>query len=263
MRIVLGLTAAAVLTTLLSSAVSHAASDRSDLYPIVGAPVGTPYPAEYTEIARDPNDIPAEPAPDGATITITADEVRAFIAPKNNADAWEGGGNDEGFVYFAFGGGQTDVQEPLVPGPFIRLLEGNTATIRLVNLGDITHSIDFHAVVGEKGGASTLLIPGGEEVEFTFKAEDPGLYVYHCVGAGTPYGIAHHMNNGMVGLILVEPRPGSDPNNKFLNIIENATEHYVMQFDVYQTKRVAASRILTKTRCWHLRAHRLPFITAA
>ena len=74
-------------------------------------------------------------------------------------------------------------------------------------------------------------------MSFTFTSDDPGLYVYHCVGAGTPEGIAHHMNNGMVGLILVEPK--KNKGKEFRKLIKDATEHYVVQFDVSREDGVA------------------------
>ena len=44
----------------------------------------------------------------------------------------------------------------------------------------------------------------GHESQFTFKALNQGLYVYHCATA--PVGM--HVANGMYGLILVEPPGG-------------------------------------------------------
>ena len=46
---------------------------------------------------------------------------------------------------------------------------------------------------------ATMAAPG-ESKGFTFKALNPGLYVYHCA---TPM-VAQHIANGMYGLILVE-----------------------------------------------------------
>ena len=48
----------------------------------------------------------------------------------------------------------------------------------------------------------------------------PGLYVYHCA---TPM-VAHHIANGMYGLILVEPEGGLPPVDR---------EFYVMQGEIY------------------------------
>ena len=56
--------------------------------------------------------------------------------------------------------------------------------------------------------------------QFTFKALNQGLYVYHCATA--PVGM--HVANGMYGLILVEPPEGLPPVDK---------EFYVMQGDFY------------------------------
>ena len=55
---------------------------------------------------------------------------------------------------------------------------------------------------------------------FKFKALIPGLYVYHCA---TPM-VAHHIANGMYGLILVEPEGGLPPVDR---------EFYVMQGEIY------------------------------
>ncbi len=60
----------------------------------------------------------------------------------------------------------------------------------------------------------------GHQTQFTFKAINPGLYVYHCATA--PVG--EHVANGMYGLILVEPPGGLSPVDR---------EYYVMQSDFY------------------------------
>lgn len=204
------------------------AEHYDDMYPLVGGPVGTPYPYPV-DIARDPNDVPPAPLPDGATVEITASEVVTYLAPKDHAADWAGDGSDVKFRFFALGGGQTEITEPKVPGPFIRVKEGNTVTVRLINNGTETHSIDLHAVLGKKGGAAALRAEAGETKEFTFVAGNPGIYVYHCVGSGTPHGIAHHENNGMFGLILVEPKGGGS----WRSIKNNAKEFYVFEQDIY------------------------------
>jgi nitrite reductase (NO-forming) len=82
------------------------------------------------------------------------------------------------------------------------------------------HSVDFHAVTGPGGGAVATQTKPGEETTFTFKAINPGLYVYHCA---TPM-VAHHIANGMYGLILVEPEGGLPPVDR---------EFYVMQGELH------------------------------
>ena len=118
------------------------------------------------------------------------------------------------FGYWTFNG--------KVPGPFLRVRVGDTVDVRLKNSSDsaMVHSVDFHAATGPGGGAAATQTNPGEENSVKFKALIPGLYVYHCA---TPM-VAHHIANGMYGLILVEPEEGLPPVDR---------EFYVMQGEVY------------------------------
>ncbi|MGB7189892.1 MAG: plastocyanin/azurin family copper-binding protein [Acidobacteriaceae bacterium] len=111
-----------------------------------------------------------------------------------------------------------------VPGPFIRVRQGDTVVITLNNDKSdmLVHSIDLHAALGPGGGAVLSQVPPGQSKTFSFQATIPGLYVYHC---GTPM-VAEHMANGMYGLILVEPAGG-------LPHVDH--EYYVMQGEMYTT----------------------------
>lgn len=113
-----------------------------------------------------------------------------------------------------------------VPGPFLRVRQGDTVTIDLANSPDATHihSIDLHAVTGPGGGAAVTQVAPGQSKSFTFQALKPGLYVYHCA---TPM-VAHHITNGMYGLILVEPEGG---------LPEVDREFYIMQGELYTAQR--------------------------
>lgn len=123
---------------------------------------------------------------------------------------------DDGVAYtfWTFGG--------TVPGPMIRVLQGDTVELTLKNASEskVTHSIDLHAVTGPGGGAKVTQIPPGGQATFRFQALNPGVYVYHCA---TPM-VAHHIASGMYGLIVVEP-PGGLP------AVDR--EFYVMQGDFY------------------------------
>ena len=70
-----------------------------------------------------------------------------------------------------------------MPGNFIRVREGDLVELHAQEqraAAPIPHNIDLHAVTGPGGGAeATLTMPGGES-KFTFRALNPGLYVYHC-----------------------------------------------------------------------------------
>ena len=118
------------------------------------------------------------------------------------------------FGYWTFNG--------KVPGPMLRVRVGDTVEVHLKNADNsaMVHSVDFHAATGPGGGAVSTQTNPGDTKSFKFKALTPGLYVYHCA---TPM-VAHHIANGMYGLILVEPEEG-------LPKVDH--EFYVMQGEIY------------------------------
>jgi len=157
------------------------------------------------DIARNPNDVPKTVvyAEDGVVeISLTTKEVIAEMADGTTINYWTFDGT--------------------VPGPFIRVQEGDT--VRLTIHNDETslhpHNVDFHAVTGPGGGAAATIVAPGETKTFTFKAMNAGLFIYHCA-FGNP-GL--HMTHGMYGLILVEPKGGLPPVDK---------EFYVVQGEFY------------------------------
>jgi len=118
------------------------------------------------------------------------------------------------YTFWTYGG--------TVPGSFIRIREGDDVEFHLKNhpSSKMPHNIDLHAVTGQGGGAAASFTSPGHESVFSFKAINPGLYVYHCATA--PVGM--HIANGMYGLILVEPKKGLPKVDR---------EYYVMQGDFY------------------------------
>ena len=113
-----------------------------------------------------------------------------------------------------------------VPGPFIRIQHNDVVEFFLSNhpSNKLPHNIDLHAVTGPGGGAESSMTAPGHTSQFTFRALNPGLYIYHCATA--PVGM--HIANGMYGLILVEPREGLPPVDK---------EFYIMQSEFYTTEK--------------------------
>jgi nitrite reductase (NO-forming) len=118
------------------------------------------------------------------------------------------------YVFWTFGGD--------VPGSFIRIREGDEVEFHLNNHQDnkMPHNIDLHAVTGPGGGATSSFTAPGHSSQFSFRALNPGLFIYHCATA--PVGM--HVANGMYGLILVEPKEGLPPVDH---------EYYVMQGEFY------------------------------
>lgn len=129
------------------------------------------------------------------------------------------------YPYWTFNGG--------VPGPFIRARVGDVLEMNYTNKDSsgMGHNIDLHAVTGPGGGAPCLFAEQDETKTGMFKLLAPGLFIYHCAAAPVP----QHIQNGMFGLILVEPEEGLPAVDR---------EFYVMQHEIYATESEEDSSIL-------------------
>jgi nitrite reductase (NO-forming) len=160
-----------------------------------------------SDIARNPTDIPKTVTYGAGNIVETHTTTKEVIGEMADGVT---------FNYWTFDG--------TVPGPFLRVRVGDT--VRLTIHNDPTslhsHNIDLHAVTGPGGGGAATIVAPGESKTITFKALNPGLFVYHCAYPNA----ALHMAHGMYGLILVEPKEGLPPVDK---------EFYIMQGEFYSS----------------------------
>ncbi len=201
---------AAILTSsFLQACDKHAKSPLPEVAQAAPAPSGNspPQGEPVKAVLSSPPNVPpatGRKAPAKVIVELEVREVEKEIS--------------EGvkYTFWTFGG--------TVPGSFIRVRQGDTVEFHLKNHPDskMPHNIDLHGVTGPGGGAASSFTAPGHASQFTFKALNAGLYVYHCATA--PVGM--HVANGMYGLILIEPPEGLSPVDH---------EYYVMQGDFYTT----------------------------
>ncbi|QWK11409.1 MAG: nitrite reductase, copper-containing [Thermoflexus hugenholtzii] len=178
---------------------SPAASSEAHVHP-------TPTPGgPKVRVVRDPADVPPpirRTEPTTVEVTLTVKEVVAELT------------DGVTFPFWTFDG--------TVPGPMIRVMEGDTVVLRLVNPPEnhVSHNIDLHAVTGPGGGATVTTVAPGETKTLVFKALKPGAYIYHCAYPPAPL----HIGMGMYGIIVVEPKGGLPPVDR---------EFYVVQGEWY------------------------------
>ena len=141
----------------------------------------------------------------GRKVTVTQPAYDARLAPASGADIKEfilpvthdtieiaKGVKYEGWT---FGG--------TVPGPVLRVREGDRVRITVVNKSPMPHSIDFHSARIPANVAYRTFNPG-DSLSFEFVAADPGAYMVHC---GTP-PVTMHIMQGMYFTIIVDPKDG-------------------------------------------------------
>ena len=113
--------------------------------------------------------------------------------------------------------------EGQVPGPVLRVTEGDKVTITLTNdaANKNSHSIDLHAARVDVIKDFEAIKPG-ETKTFSFTPTYPGAFYYHC-GSDPMY---QHIARGMFGVILVEPK-----NSKAMPKADR--EYVLVQSEIY------------------------------
>jgi manganese oxidase len=121
--------------------------------------------------------------------TITAIDREIEIAPNLIFPAWTYNGR--------------------VPGPTLRVTEGDIVRIRFDNQGSHDHNIHFHGIHSPQMDG----MPGVGEVEpggsflYEFEAQPFGCHLYHC--HANP--LRRHIHKGLYGAFIVDPDPARHP----------------------------------------------------
>ena len=117
------------------------------------------------------------------TFTLTVENKRIAIGDGLSYDAWTYDGT--------------------VPGPVLRVRQGDAVTMRLVNRTSMTHGLDTSAA--EIVPNLHFDAPAGHHnLSYTFRANGPGVFLYPCTAVPT----LSHVANGMYGMMIVDPRGG-------------------------------------------------------
>ncbi|MGD9696186.1 MAG: multicopper oxidase domain-containing protein [Thermoleophilia bacterium] len=167
---------------------------------------------------RDPHaTFPAQAPPRSTrrvqTVEFEVDEHLLEIAPERTMLAWT----------FNRAG------EPgRIPGPVLRVTEGDRMDFTLHNTGSLQHSMDFHAAKISWSRHYGPVDPG-KKTSFSWTAKIPGVFMYHC---GVP-PVLLHVGQGQHGVIIVDPADES--------LLPPAREFVLVQTDLYPGKNGAIS----------------------
>ncbi len=172
-----------------------AAAAISPLSLASGAPIDKP---------RDARLPPLIGTGDSVDVNLVASDETVSIASGVDYQAWTFGGT--------------------VPAPIIHVRQGQTVNVTFTNHGMMQHSIDFHAAITPPSLHYVEVQPG-ESIKFSFVANVPGAFLYHC---GTP-PVLLHIANGMFGALIVDPIEPLPP----------AADSYVIVQSEWYTQQVA------------------------
>jgi FtsP/CotA-like multicopper oxidase with cupredoxin domain len=110
-----------------------------------------------------------------------------------------------------------------VPGPSIRVTEGDYVKIKFTNKGSMPHTIHLHGIhPANMDGVFETIAPGGSFV-YEFTAELAGLYLYHC----HQDHVKEHINQGMYGAFIIDPKTPRTPAKEYTMVMNS----YDIDFD--------------------------------
>lgn len=118
--------------------------------------------------------------------------------------------NGTKFVVWTFNG--------TVPGPEIRVREGDTVRIRLRNQSGAKHGLFFHGLHVPPRVALQEEVPvdPGYEYAYEFIAKPSGTHLYHC-----SWNMAEHLSRGLYGLFIVETADEPKYDQEFVYILSD------------------------------------------
>ncbi len=180
-----------------ASQAAAAATPSSDHSVAPQAGTGRPKPSGKLATVRDAT-LPAVDTNPNKTLIIEIKDAVSEVAAGIKMSTWTFDGS--------------------VPGKVVHVRQGDTIDFTLRNKASMGHSIDFHAAETPWNINYRTILPG-EELRYTWKANFPGTFLYHCGTAP----VLQHIGNGMYGVIVVDPAESLAP----------AREYALMQSEFY------------------------------
>jgi manganese oxidase len=128
---------------------------------------------------------------DGQTVR----EFTLIVSENKTVDIMDGGYK---FKAWTFNG--------TVPGPTMRVTEGDLVRITLINPESNTrsHSLHMHSIhpAAMDGVEGEGIVAPGKSFTYEFVVQPFGVYPYHCHVAP----VADHVNRGLYGMLIIDPK---------------------------------------------------------
>ncbi|MFT4561819.1 MAG: FtsP/CotA-like multicopper oxidase with cupredoxin domain [Gammaproteobacteria bacterium] len=93
-----------------------------------------------------------------------------------------------------------------VPGPTLRVTEGDIVRVEFTNYGTHPHNIHFHGIHAARMDGLSEIAPG-ESFIYEFEAKPFGCHLYHCHSMP----LQRHVHKGLYGAFIVDPDPARHP----------------------------------------------------
>ena len=158
--------------------------------------------------------VPQDAKPD-VEFTISLDEGQTYLG--------------QGVIYDGF------LTNGKLPGPTLRVTGGDIVKFTVENNGTVPHGASIHAAYTQTSKYVGQIAPG-ESKTVLFRANTPGVYMYHCAPGG--HAIPMHVIFGQYGMMVVEPRDKKYKLEEKLGHGPDLTL-YMLQHEMYSSGREA------------------------
>ncbi len=156
--------------------------------------------------------------PDGTTVkefTLITQDLQIEVAPGVYWDAWSFNGT--------------------VPGPTLRVTEGDRVRVTLINQADRDNTIHFHSIhPSDADGVLYQVEPNGNFV-YEFTAGPLGLFLYHSHAEP----VSERFNRGMYGVLIIDPETPRPPADEMVMVMNGYDTDFDEENNFYTVNGVA------------------------
>ncbi len=126
-----------------------------------------------------------------------------------------------------------------VPGPTLRVREGEHVRVNFVNAGTHPHTLHFHGIHkaemdGVPGVGPGEISPGGT-FTYEFDAVPFGLHLYHCHALP----LKRHIHKGLYGVFIIDPKSDRPPARELVMVMNGFDTNFDSENDVYAVNSIA------------------------
>ena len=121
-----------------------------------------------------------------------------------------------------------------VPGPTIRVTEGDHVRINFINNGSNDHTLHFHGVHdAEMDGVFEVVGPDGKFV-YEWIASPVGIHPYHC----HVMPLEEHIGHGLYGVYIVDPKEGRQQAEEMTMVLNGFDTDFDMENNFYAANTI-------------------------
>jgi FtsP/CotA-like multicopper oxidase with cupredoxin domain len=150
-----------------------------------------------------------------------------------------------------------------IPGPTLRVTEGDRVRVNFVNGGSHPHTIHFHGIHGARmdgvPGVGAGMIEPGRSTVYEFDAFPFGSHLYHCHAIP----LKRHIHKGLYGTFIIDPDPERHPeaaeaaSSRLLGSPQNLRwQEMVMVMNAFDTNFDEENEVYAVNSIAHVYAHK-------